>query len=150
MTERIETCRQAHKAGLVWVKVEVNGGPVRFGGQPIGKMTLKGAMDSEKAFILWLAANQRNLDDIQQQVDLVQKRDGTRYLGSGEVVKLLGISYRQLLYLLERHQELEPEMRVGTRRMFTDVEIDALKRVFQETGREPRGPHWKKANGNRT
>jgi len=64
----MKTWQQAHKKGKVWVTVKINGGPVCFNGRPVGSMELKGPMDPEKAFILWLAANQLSPRDIQKKV----------------------------------------------------------------------------------
>jgi hypothetical protein len=57
--------REARKAGRVWCKLSINGGPVKLCGQPIGRMQSSGSLTPTQGLIVYMAACGRTLAEIQ-------------------------------------------------------------------------------------
>jgi hypothetical protein len=55
----IENAKTAHKAGMVWVALTINGGPVKLEENDkgsIGRLEIKGAFTAKEALAIWRAA----------------------------------------------------------------------------------------------
>jgi DNA-binding transcriptional MerR regulator len=61
----------------------------------------------------------------------------TKHHNLAEAARLVGISYQRLWYYLITKKLPEPE-RVGRTRLFTDVEVSAIKEYFDARDRESR------------